>query len=137
VFERAILLAINDARNSQQRCGGGNFGSVPALQWDARLSSAAYSHSADMADNNFFSHTGSDGLNVSDRALAADYQWRAIGENIAAGQRTVQSAHEGWMASPGHCRNIMSGDYTSVGAACVIDETTDYGIYWTVVFGDQ
>ena len=105
--------------------------------WNNRLAQAAANHANDMVTHNFFSHDGSDGLGVSDRADAVAYNWRAIGENIAAGQRDIEEVHQGWLDSPGHCRNIMNSLYTEVGAACVTSNSADYGTYWVVVFGDQ
>ena len=88
-----------------------------------------------MSSNNFFSHTGSDGLQPWDRAVAEGYAYRSIGENIAAGQGSVGEVQSGWMDSPGHCRNIMNSGYVEVGAACVVDSNAQYQRYWTVVFG--
>jgi len=58
------------------------------LIWNEALARAAQKHSTDMSINNFFSHSGSDGLQVWDRANAEGYEYRYIGENIAAGQVT-------------------------------------------------
>ena len=74
---------------------------------------------------------------MSDRADSVAYNWRAIGENIAAGQLEIEEVHQGWLDSPGHCRNIMNPLFTEVGAACVTGVDTDYGTYWAVVFGDE
>ena len=41
----------------------------------------------------------------------------------------------GWLASPGHCSNIMNPDFTEMGAAYAIDKSSAAGSYWTQVFG--
>ena len=69
------------------------------------------------------------------RATAQGFPSGAIGENIAAGQRTAGSAQTGWIESAGHCRNIMQPSYTHMGASCVEDSGADFQRYWTVVFG--
>lgn len=134
-LQTAMLEAINRSRAMPQICGSSPQSAAPALQWDSRLAAAANQHSTDMAVTGFFSHSGSDGLDVGARATAAGFEWRAIGENIAAGQQTISDVHSGWMASPGHCANIMGDQYTHVGASCIVQPGSRYGSYWTVVFG--
>lgn len=94
---------------------------------------AAESHSRDMAVNDYFSHTGLDGRNVSQRVSSAGYAWRAVGENIAAGQSDPNAVMSGWLASPGHCGNIMNAQYQDVAVACVQRSGSAYGRYWTMV----
>jgi uncharacterized protein YkwD len=91
----------------------------------------------DMANNDFFDHTGSDGLKVWDRASQAGYPWSAIGENIAAGisLSSVSAAVQAWLDSPGHCANIMSPGYTEFGASKYSNSASTYNVYWTQVFG--
>ena len=90
----------------------------------------------DMANNNFFSHTGSDGKSVDTRATRAGYTWSAVGENIAAGipLSSVSAVMEAWLKSPGHCANIMSSTYTEFGAAKISNPSSTYNAYWTQVF---
>ena len=84
VRERVLLL-VNQARAQARSCGGSRFAAVPALTLSAPLTGAALSHARDMASRNFFEHQGSDGSTVAVRAARAGYEWRSIGENIAAG----------------------------------------------------
>jgi uncharacterized protein YkwD len=90
-----------------------------------------------MANNNFFSHTGSDGQSVGYRATQAGYTWSAVGENIAAGipYSAVGAVMQGWIDSPGHCANLMRSNYTELGAAKASNPSSTYVIYWTQVFG--
>jgi uncharacterized protein YkwD len=80
---------------------------LPALRHDVRLDAAATLHSVDMATRNFFSHINPEGLNPSARAAAQGYGIGA-GENIAYGYANARAVVLGWMASAGHCRNILS-----------------------------
>ena len=79
---------------------------LPAFRRDARLDVAARLHSQDMATRNFFAHITPDGLTPSDRAAAQGYLTGA-GENIANGYPTATAVVLAWMASAGHCRNIL------------------------------
>ena len=123
----AMLDAVNDLRQRGTTCGNQRMEPVPALVWDSRLEAAAERHTADMAARGRLSHQGSDGRDLGERVQSAGYRWRTVGENIARGHRSVPEVMEGWAASPGHCRQMMSPAYAELGAA-----TT--GGYWTQVF---
>ena len=43
----------------------------------------------------------------------------------------------GWLASPGHCANLMNAQFRELGAAYAVDPKSDAAIYWTAVFGTQ
>jgi uncharacterized protein YkwD len=130
-----ILERVNEARSKPRDCGGRSFEAAPALSWNAKLGDTALAHSKDMAQQNYFSHRAPDGSQVSDRASRAGYQWERIGENIAAGQGSEEQVMAGWLASPGHCSNIMNPDFTEMGAAYAMDKSSAAGSYWTQVFG--
>jgi uncharacterized protein YkwD len=85
------------------------------VAWNGALGDAALAHSTDMARLRYFTHQGKDGRAVGDRALQAGYRWQRIAENIAAGQESGDEAVAGWLASPGHCANIMNGRFTEMG----------------------
>ena len=42
---------------------------------------------------------------------------RLVGENIAFGPESAEEAVAGWMASPGHCANIMDPRFREMGVA--------------------
>lgn len=135
---QSMLDAVNAFRAGARECGSyGAFNAVPALSWSCELEAAALSHSADMANNNFFSHTGADGSSAGDRATAAGYSWSAWGENIAAGSayQSVGAVLQGWIDSPGHCANLMNASVSNLGAARYSNSSSTYGVYWTQVFG--
>lgn len=130
-----MLDAVNAFRAGTRDCGSrGVFAAAPALSWNCQLEGAARGHSADMANNNFFSHTGSDGSTLGDRATAAGYNWSSLGENIAAGYSSVGSVMQGWIDSDGHCANLMGASFTELGAARVDNAASTYRSYWTQVF---
>ena len=127
------LEIINTARASARLCGDDPYPAVDPLQADTRLQQAALQHASDMSTHNFFNHTGSDGSDVAERVTATDFIWRAVGENIAAGQDTLDVTLQGWLESPGHCRNIMNPAYTHMGIACTSSQQSEHGEYWTQV----
>lgn len=131
-FRQEVLKLTNNYRATGRNCGSTWYPATKPVAWDTLLKRAANGHSRDMAKNNFFSHTGSDGSSMGDRITEAGYRWSAAGENIAAGYSTVASVMEGWIKSPGHCANIMSSRYKDLGVACVPSNTSDYSSYWTM-----
>ncbi|OED39945.1 hypothetical protein AB833_13270 [Chromatiales bacterium (ex Bugula neritina AB1)] len=136
-FRDTMLAMVNNSRKTARMCGASSEMAVGAVSWNDLLTNAAVLHARDMVEFNFFSHTGSDGLGVSHRADGVGYTWSAIGENIAAGQPDIAEVHQGWLDSPGHCRNIMHPGFTEIGAACITTNSAEYPSYWVVVFGDK
>jgi len=130
-----VLTLVNQARARPRRCGSESFAAAPPVQINATLQAIAAAHAADMARYNYFSHTGRDGGGVDGRATRAGYTWRAIGENIAAGQMQADTAVRGWINSPGHCANLMAPAYTEMGVAFAVNNSSISGIYWVQVFG--
>jgi uncharacterized protein YkwD len=136
-FAADALAIVNQHRRAGASCGArGSFAPAPVLAWNDALTQASLVHSDDMVALNFFSHTGSSGSSAGDRATAAGYVWRTWGENIAAGQNTVNTVMAGWMASDGHCANIMNASMRDIGLACVSGNANNsYRTYWTMTLG--
>jgi uncharacterized protein YkwD len=132
---KTLLAQVNAARAKPRLCGRQRFAAAPPLTWNAALGTAAQGHSRAMANDNYFAHQDPNGDMPWDRAKAAGYGGRQIGENIAAGQRSPGKAMEGWLASPGHCAILMNPMFTQVGAAYAANSRSDNGIYWTMLFG--
>lgn len=136
-FATNVLARVNQYRAAGANCGsGGNFVAAPALAWNLPLTQAADAHSRDMVANNFFSHTGHNGSSAGQRITAAGYNWSTYGENIAAGQGSINQVVDGWMASDGHCANIMDAAFVDIGVVCVAGTaSTTYRTYWTMDLG--
>ncbi|BDM22387.1 CAP domain-containing protein [Pseudomonas sp. LRP2-20] len=132
---KALLMQVNAARAKPRLCGRQRFAAARPLTWNTALGTAAQRHSRAMANENFFAHRDRNGDLPADRAWDAGYRGRQIGENIAAGQGSPSKAMAGWLASPGHCANLMNPMFTQVGAAYVANARSDEGVYWTMVFG--
>jgi len=151
--EQEILNAINKARSIQRDCypndsTKGVVGPSRPLSWNTQLYAAALEHSTDLATSNTFSHNGSGTSSditgngtpsqFFERIVANGYSnYYAVGENIAGGQQTLEEVMAAWLASPGHCENIMSNNYTEVGVAIVQNSNSTYGIYWAQEFGSK
>jgi uncharacterized protein YkwD len=67
----------------------------------------------------------------------AGYQFRAGGENIAAGYTSPQLVLTAWMNSSGHRRNILNANYCEFGVGYVRREESAYKHYWTLTLGCQ
>ncbi|MCO7572709.1 CAP domain-containing protein [Pseudomonas chlororaphis] len=130
-----LLAQINTARSQPRQCGEQRFAASAPLAWNATLGSTAEAHSRAMANQNYFDHKDHDGRTPGDRAELAGYAGQQVGENIAAGQDSVRKVLDGWLASPGHCANLMNPAYRELGAAYAVDPKSDAGIYWTAMFG--
>lgn len=132
-FQAELLQRINAVRASGATCGGVAYPPVAALTWNARLTTAAGLHSADMANRNYFDHNSPEGTTLGQRITAAGYAWSTAAENIAAGYGSVDAVMNGWIASAGHCRNLMNANLREVGVACVVaPASATYGNYWTM-----
>jgi len=132
-FRAQVLALINQRRAAAANCGSsGSFPQAAPVAWNDALLQAAWGHSSDMARRNYFSHTSPEGGSLSMRIDAAGYDWSSIGENIAAGQPDAASVIAGWMASPGHCKNIMTAAYVEIGMACAYNAASRYGRYYTL-----
>ncbi|MFE6409190.1 CAP domain-containing protein [Streptomyces sp. NPDC057837] len=120
--------AVTDLTNRARTRAG-----LPPLAVDPLLTAAARAHSADMVARAFYAHTAPDGSRPGDRAAAAGSTLRAIGENIACGQRSPADVVEGWMNSPGHRANILRPEFTRIGIGFACGGRA--GTYWTQMFG--
>lgn len=94
---------------------------LPALRFHEKTADVARLHSADMAEQNYFSHTDLSGGSVKDRAEDAGVVFYSIGENIAMGAQNSLYMHELLMNSEGHRNNILA-DFRAVGIGVAFHE---------------
>jgi uncharacterized protein YkwD len=135
VANRALLL-VNQARLQSRQCGGETFDATAPLVLNPLLTQAAQKHSNEMARLRYMDHTGKDGSTPATRIASTGYQWQLVGENIAAGEDSVDLAVEDWLTSPHHCANIMDPTFKEMGIAFAINKSdAEYGVYWTQTFG--
>ena len=112
------------------------------LVFNFELHSAAQDHSQWMLNNNVFSHTGERGSSPTQRMQAAGYvlapPW-STGENIAYRGTTgtpdlttfVEGNHTNLFVSPGHRRNLMSGNFKEVGISSLQGQFNNYNAVMT------
>lgn len=125
------------ALTNQERIANG----CPSLRRNELLTQSAQYHTIAMAEQDFFDHVGADGSQLSDRVLAAGYDYTMVAENIAAGLRTPAEVVAGWMDSPGHRRNILNCELREIGVG-FYEISPDpgsysYRFYWTQNFGTR
>jgi uncharacterized protein YkwD len=125
--DRAMALEVIRLTNVERVKAG-----CTAAHEVAALSTAARLHSADMAAQDYFSHTSLDGRSPWDRIEAQGYLYGSA-ENIAAGQQTPSAVVTAWMNSSGHRANILACANVAIGVG--VGHGGTYGIYWTQDFG--
>jgi uncharacterized protein YkwD len=125
--EQAVFDLVNQERAIQGK---------PLLRSDSRLTAAARAHSQDMAEQNYFSHTGANGSSPGQRIQAQGYAWNAWGENIAYGYATPEAVMNAWMNSPGHRANILNTLFCDIGVG-YFQGGANNRPYWTQDFARQ
>lgn len=119
----AVLCLVN-----QQRA----LHNLPPLHESRQLDVSAQGWADTMVHTGIFSH----GTNFTARIDATGYFWSNTGENIATGFTTPRAAVRAWMASAGHCENILDPTFADVGTGI---QTLPLGNYtpgtWAQDFG--
>jgi uncharacterized protein YkwD len=123
---QAIVGLINGYR--------GSLGLSPVSLADD-LGEAAQHHSDDMATNNYFSHTLSDGSSPDQNIHNFGFTGSTWGENIAAGMSSASDALQTWENSPEHDSILRDPDFQEVGIGRAYNANSQYGWYWTADFG--
>lgn len=128
-----VLQLVNEARRHGQRCGGESLAPAAPLTVSKQLDRAAERHARDMARRNYFDHRAPDGTEPRDRVRSTGYRWQLTGENIAFGPESAEEVVAGWLASPGHCANIMDGRFREIGIGVAEGRQRGH-IYWVQTF---
>jgi len=91
-----------------------------------------------MLARRYFAHESPKGETVRERSRAAGYDWRAIGENIAEGQLSVNEVMDTWMHSPPHRKNILDPNYKELGVGLALGRSgNDWKVEWVQTFGTK
>lgn len=145
-FADQMVLQLNQYRATKN---------LPPFKVNPALTKAAQDYAERMGKGNFFGHYDPDfGCNKpSDRAVAAGYtNWSTIGENLAAGYSTTESAMSGFQTSPGHNAAMLNADFREIGIGYYFDADDapnvrqdgscpyvntggPYRYYWVQLFG--
>jgi uncharacterized protein YkwD len=102
------------------------------LRLDEQLSNACGDHSADMAANGYFSHTGltPETKTFGDRARRAKFSGFATGECIFMGNSSASAAHQAWWYSDGHRLIMYASNPNTLGLGL-------HGKHWTLNTGKK
>jgi uncharacterized protein YkwD len=124
--EAQILASINAVRKANGR---------PPLRYSRKLEAAARAQTRLMVQKDKLSHDL--GVTLRQRVAAAGYDG-AVGENLAAGQGSLEGAISGWLASSGHRDTLLSTRFVEFGLAVSsvpAGRQSRYGIYWAFIAG--
>jgi uncharacterized protein YkwD len=129
--EKRVLALHNVARASH---------GLRPLCVDPNLARAARSHSREMIEKDYFSHSSYSGESVGKRLNRFGYHQSIYAENIAGGSGTfgkADSTFRRWMDSPSHRGNILDGRFRPVGVGTYTGRYRGTGKYtmYTVDFG--
>jgi len=102
VLKTAVVCLINQQRALHR---------LPPLTASPLLNRSAQGWTDVMVSSDQFSH----GTNFASRISAVGFVWRTAGENIATGYSTPRGVVRAWMASTGHCENILNPTYREIG----------------------
>jgi hypothetical protein len=106
---------------------------VPQLADSETIDEAADLHALDMATNNNFSETGTDGSTVASRTNFFGYPFSNVGEAIAFGPATAAEVVAQWLNDPVQRNTLLDPTFTEAGLGVV--SNTDGTIYWAETFG--
>ena len=124
-LQRAVVCLINAQRSAR---------GLPALRENSRLNRSAQGWTNVMVTHRDFTH----GADFASRITAVGFHWSSVGENIATGFQTPTRVVAAWMASTGHCQNILNPSYRYVGTgvrSSAIGGFSTQGGTWTQDFG--
>jgi uncharacterized protein YkwD len=109
-------------------------GSKP-LAYSPALAGVAAGQARAMVAHDQLSHDFGPGQDLRDRATLVGYHG-PIGENVAAGQTSVEETLKAWMNSAGHRYTLLSDMWTSVGMVVLSGRPgSRYGVFWAADFG--
>ena len=123
-FEAEVFDLVNKERAKNN---------LPAFKLDNNLITAADIRAKEIVT--LFSHTRPNGDSPF-TAIPDDWGgFMTVAENIAAGYPSPEDVVEGWMNSQGHRKNILNPDLTHIGIGYYYSNGSQYGHYWTQLFG--
>lgn len=120
--------------NAQRSAAG-----APKVSTCGALNRTAQAYAEVLISTGNIDHTGPDGSSLKERVAASGYLgWSMIGENLAAGQGTVDEVMGDWLESAGHRENILRPEFTHVGLGRARGFYKDSSVeswFWVQVFG--
>jgi uncharacterized protein YkwD len=132
--DQAKLVEARNAINAYRA----QFGK-PAYKVDAQLVLAAQAHANDMACNNLFVHTGSNGSTIASRVAASGYTAASVSENVYGSYPPLSGPDvvNWWkndQTDPRHNLNLVSDTFTEIGVGYAF--FNNFG-YYVIVFASR
>ena len=98
---------------------------------DDVLASVAADYACSMVEEGFFSHEHPvTKTTPAKRIISSGYRASAVGENLAAGQRSAGEVVKQWMNSESHRQNLLLPEWREAGVAVRAGGT--YDMYWVI-----
>lgn len=104
-----LLERVNKARFEE---------GIPVLSWSGALADVAGRHGREMYQEGYFSHVSPITGSVDQRLEAVGIPFLVVGENLALSP-TVDSVHQGLVASPAHRATMLDPRFKRVGISVV------------------
>lgn len=123
-----LLERLFDDLNEYRQAHG-----LSTLVYSLQLEAVANAHLQDMYERGYFDHFTPEGLDPGDRAMEGGFCHKYVGENLAAGQRSVPAVMRAWDQSPSHQQNMLEPNYVYVGVGHFVDPLTGRQ-YWAQEF---
>lgn len=125
-LRKSLELQVIDLANSVRAQRNLN-----KLSFSEKATVSSRKHSQDMLEKDYFDHVNKENKNPFDRMKSEGIVYLGAAENIAAGQTSAIYAHEAWMNSEGHRKNIL-GNYNNIGVG--VSFGGYYSLYYTQNF---
>lgn len=127
--EQELIRRMIDAVNAERAKH-----KASAVRGEETLMQIADFYACRLVEGGFFAHEDPFGGSTLDtRAADFGYAFLKIGENLAAGQESVDEALAAWLASPTHRAILLDPAFTEIGVA--IKAGGPNGVYWVQEFG--
>lgn len=114
------LRLTNSARQQGARCSAHSpWVTAGPVVWSESLEQLAQAQAAWLGEHGTLVHSGPQGQSLMQRAAERGYRPARITENLALGQRDLDSVLRAWAGSETHCKNLVDARVTEMALACV------------------
>lgn len=119
--------AMRDLINQHRRAHG-----LKPLRLDPAITQVAIKQALAMAAADTYTHNAGLG-GPGDRLRNAGIDAKRYGENVSAGDLTVEAAFVGWRDSPGHNEIMLKPEIRRMGLGTVAVPNTLYRVFWSLI----
>ena len=129
---------LNEVRLRGATCPGGATWRAAPVSWSDSLALAAQAQAREMARLERMSHLDGQNRGLAERLRATGYRFSTAAENVGVGYPSLDEIVAAWLASEGHCENLLNPEVLEFGLACMDAGSTGSPAdrrYWTLVLG--